>query len=957
MRFTPTPSRFAPPALASTASDVSHRPAEQASSGQARETDRAGMPPARATPSIQGAGPRAVIPMPLNIEGTTLSNAPALRRAAAGAIATVDLGAVRQNFRTGLAKLGDGVTPAAVIKANGYGLGATKLAKVLIEEGCKDFFVARISEGTDLRQALRAEGHPMADKVAIHVLDGNLAGSDPQFLIQNRITPVLNSLEQVQAWNKAGRELLTTLPAILQVDTGMNRAGMHADDLRALLNDRDGNLGNIKLQYIMTHLSNAGDTVPRDSDAPESSPPAKRPRLDPQPSQQLGDNTPEAGEATKKQLANFDAICENFPGVKTSIGASTTVFLSNEYHKDMVRMGATFHGQAPFDADSNPLRQVLTLSSKIAQVRELSESDAIGYGLKFTAKQPMQVATIPIGYADGVPRIAAGNRPGEEPAKAYVLVGGQFKAPLVGATSMDMTTIDVTNIPPEFLKPGTKVTLMGDGITPDHFGNMYDTNPSETQTKLAGRIHMEHHEDPAVPRPAVNQEPSPNVWPLSVERTHAPEPSLLRQALTNTQTHRLKKDAAGAIATVDLGAVRENFRTGLAKLGDGVTPAAVIKANGYGLGATKLAKVLIEEGCKDFFVARISEGVDLRQALRAEGHPMADKIAIHVLDGNLAGSDPTFLIQNRITPVLNSLEQVQAWNKAGQDRSTTLPAILQVDSGMNRAGMHADDLRALLNDRDGNLGHIKLQYVMTHLANSGDVVPGEGATPEAGEATKKQLANFDAICENFPGVKTSIGASTTVFLSNEYHKDMVRMGATFHGQAPFDADSNPLRQVLTLSSKIAQVRELSESDAIGYGLKFTAKQPMQVATIPIGYADGVPRIAAGNRPGEEPAKAYVLVGGQFKAPLVGATSMDMTTIDVTNIPPEFLKPGTKVTLMGDGITPDHFGNMYDTNPSETQTKLAGRIHMEHHEDPAIPKPAVLNQEASPNVWPRSGVQA
>jgi len=479
------------------------------------------MPPARATPSAPtgrlGAGPRAVIPTPvsstpINIEGTPLSNAPTLRRGAAGAIATVDLGAVRQNFRTGLVKLGDGVTPAAVIKANGYGLGATKLAKVLIEEGCKDFFVARISEGVDLRKALRAEGHPMTDKIAIHVLDGNLAGSDPQFLIQNRITPVLNSLEQVQAWNKAGEGRSEKLPAILQVDTGMNRAGMHADDLKTLLSDRDGNLGNIKLQYIMTHLSNAGDTVPRAADAPESSSPAKRPRLDPQPSRQLSDDTREAGEATKKQLANFDAICEHFPGVKTSIGASTTVFLSNEYHKDMVRMGATFHGQAPFDADSNPLRQVLTLTSKIAQVRELSESDAIGYGLKFTAKQPMQVATIPIGYADGVPRIAAGNRPGEEPAKAYVLVGGQFKAPLVGATSMDMTTIDVSHVPPEFLKPGTTVTLMGNGITPDHFGNMYDTNPSETQTKLAGRIHMEHHEDPAVPRPVVNQEPSPNLW-------------------------------------------------------------------------------------------------------------------------------------------------------------------------------------------------------------------------------------------------------------------------------------------------------------------------------------------------------------------------------------------------------------------------------------------------------------
>jgi alanine racemase len=858
-----------------------------------------------------------------NIEGLTLAGKTG--RSEAGATVTVDVGAIRHNYRDGLAKLGPDITPAAVIKADGYGLGANKLAKVLVEEGCRDFFVARISEAVDLRKALQAENPDMARKIAINVLDGPLAGSDPQFLIDNKITPVLNSLEQVQAWNQAAKKQGVTLPAILQVDSGMNRAGMHAQDLSALLADREGNLGNVKLQYIMTHLAKAGNATPG-----------------------VGESR-EAGPDSKQQLANFEATCAHFPGVKASIGASSTVFLGHEFHKDMVRLGGTFHGQAPFDADSNPLRQVVKLESKIAQVRNLEPADAIGYGLNFTAQQAMKVATIPIGYADGMPRIGGGNRPGDAAVKPYVLVAGKYKAPLVGATSMDMTTIDVSHVPTEALKPGASVTLIGGEITSDHFGAMYNTNASEAQTKLASRVRMEFREDPNVPAPAPSEHASANAWDVAAPVANRAQESLLKRALLNSQTGRLKKDAAGAIVTVDVGAIRHNYRDGLAKLGPDITPAAVIKADGYGLGANKLAKVLVEEGCRDFFVARISEAVDLRKALQAENPDMARKIAINVLDGPLAGSDPQFLIDNKITPVLNSLEQVQAWNQAAKKQGVTLPAILQVDSGMNRAGMHAQDLSALLADREGNLGNVKLQYIMTHLAKAGNATPGVGESREAGPDSKQQLANFEATCAHFPGVKASIGASSTVFLGHEFHKDMVRLGGTFHGQAPFDADSNPLRQVVKLESKIAQVRNLEPADAIGYGLNFTAQQAMKVATIPIGYADGMPRIGGGNRPGDAAVKPYVLVAGKYKAPLVGATSMDMTTIDVSHVPTEALKPGASVTLIGGEITSDHFGAMYDTNASQAQTNLTSRVFMEHREDPHVPAPPP-NSHASQNAW-------
>jgi alanine racemase len=409
---------------------------------------------------------------------------------------------------------------------------------------------------------------------------------------------------------------------------------------------------------------------------------------------------------------------------------------------------------------------------------------------------------------------------------------------------------------------------------------------------------------------------------------------------------------AATVARVDVGAIRHNYRDGLSKLAPGVTPSAVIKADGYGLGAAKLAQVLIQEGCRDFFVARIGEAVELRQALQAQDPQMARKVAINVLDGPLAGSDPQVLIDHQITPVLNSLEQVRAWNQAAERFGKPLPAILQIDSGMNRAGVPPEELPELLDNDKAALSHIKLQCIMSHLAKASDATPHAqgGESRQAGAHSRAQLFNFDHIAAAFPGVEQSIGASSTVFLEPEFQKDMVRMGGTFHGQAPFEADANPLRPVLTLQSKIAQTRQLPPGEGIGYGLNYTGQQPMtNVAVIPTGYADGMPRTAGGNRESDPPIERYVLVDGKHKAPMIGATSMDMTTVDVSNVPPEALHPGTPVTLIGGSITTDHFGAMHGTGASETQVKLTQRVRIEHHEDPNVPPPAPSNH-ASKHAW-------
>ncbi|HEU4460087.1 MAG TPA: alanine racemase [Methylibium sp.] len=855
--------------------------------------------------------------------------------AGAGATATVDLGAVHRNYLKGKAHLAPDVIAAAVVKADGYGLGATEMAKTLMAAGCRDFFVARITEAVELRKALDAEMPNSSGQVAIMVLDGTLHGADPLLLVQHGITPVLNSVEQVKTWNDAARQVGRPLPAFLQFDTGMHRAGMHEKDaeavasandemLQGLLKKRDELLSHIDVQCVMTHLACADDA----ETVPGAAPDAPR----------------RAGEASRKQLERFNEIAKEFPGAVRSPGASTTVLLEPEFHGGMVRMGGTFHGQAPF-ADMNPYENVLTLTSTVAQTRVVPPGGGVGYGHTFVAEQSTTIATLPEGYADGLPRVPAGN-PGPGPdTRPQVLLAGQA-APLAGKVSMDMTTVDVSRLDPALHAPGTPVTLMGKDMTPDQFGAMYGTNPSETLTKLTSRVPRQY-----VPskEPPVEAGPSRFAWGGALRPAATDDVSLRRQAILHARDTRLTKEASGAVATVDLGAMRRNINVGIERLkATGTEPGVVLKADGYGLGAVKLAKVLIEEGVKDLFVARLSEAIDLRQGLRKEIPAMADKVAVLILDGILPGADTDTMVKLRLTPVLNSLDQVKDWNAAGRRHGVALPAFLQVDSGMNRAGMHADDVQALVANQAEHLSHIKLQTVMTHLAKADDAVDEQrpDRSRDAGALSRQQLAAFEAICANFPGVKKSPGASTTLFLEPEFRGDMVRMGATFHGQAPFDADSNPLEPTVKLETKVAQDRVVPQGGSIGYGHTYTAPEDMPVLTIPIGYADGMPRIPAGNRPGDAPTAAKVIIDG-VAAPLVGKVSMDMTTVDARNVPEASRRAGTPVTVIGEGVTPDHFGAMYGTNASEVQTKLTRRVFRDYV-DTGPTKP--VDTKPSSNAW-------
>src|SRR5262245_52860139 len=205
---------------------------------------------------------------------------------------------------------------------------------------------------------------------------------------------------------------------------------------------------------------------------------------------------------------------------------------------------------------------------------------------------------------------------------------------------------------------------------------------------------------------------------------------------------------AGAILTIDLGAIAANWRglrdAGRAE-GKPVDCAAVLKADAYGTGAAAVGSRLAAEGCRQFFVAHIDEGVALRRVLPEH--------QIYVLNGLMAGTEPDF-VEHDLTPVLNHLGHLNAWRAAAQRYNRPLDAVVHIDTGMHRLGFAPEEAQVLINER-GRLRGLRLALLMSHL-----VVAEEPANPINGE----QLSRFRAFVKAMPGAPASLANSSGIFL-------------------------------------------------------------------------------------------------------------------------------------------------------------------------------------------------
>ncbi len=344
---------------------------------------------------------------------------------------------------------------------------------------------------------------------------------------------------------------------------------------------------------------------------------------------------------------------------------------------------------------------------------------------------------------------------------------------------------------------------------------------------------------------------------------------------------------------VDLDALRANYLDFAARSGPART-AAAIKADCYGLGMDRLAPVLRDAGCVDFFCASLSEGIAARRVLGNEP-------AIYVLNGVCADETPRFA-EYRLVPVLNSTAQIQCWRENGRGA----PAALHVDTGINRLGLPFEAFAPDL------LTGINLVLVMSHLAC--------GSEPSH-PLNRTQCARFAAIQSALPGIPASLANSAGVLLGADWLFDMTRPGIGLYGGAPLDENSPQLQPVARLDVPVLHVRSLASGQSVGYGATFTATHPMRTATIALGYADGLLRSAA--------PKGFARHEGT-KLPFLGRISMDMTVLDITDCP-HTLAPGDTVSLLGSDL--DALAKAAGTLSYEILTRLGPRLQRVYKEGP------------------------
>ncbi|PWC52799.1 alanine racemase [Azospirillum sp. TSO22-1] len=358
---------------------------------------------------------------------------------------------------------------------------------------------------------------------------------------------------------------------------------------------------------------------------------------------------------------------------------------------------------------------------------------------------------------------------------------------------------------------------------------------------------------------------------------------------------------AGALLTIDLDAVVANWTLLRDRVGGPARCAAVVKADAYGLGASRVAPALFAAGCRTFVVAQVEEAIALRAVLPADAEVLS-------LGGLPPGSAAEFAAHG-VTPVLNHLGDIEAWTAFCRERGEARPAVVHIDTGMNRLGLGPDELDCLI-EQPERLTGMSVRLWMTHLACA------EADTP----MNAQQLGRFRMALARLPAAPASLANSSSVFLGPAYHFDLVRPGCALYGVNPTPAAANPMRPTVRLDARVLQVRSVDTAMTVGYGATHRVAGKGKVATIAVGYADGYPRTLSG--------RGHVFVGG-IPAPVVGRISMDLITVDVTALPEGAVAPGALVELIGPNRPVDTVAEEAGTIGYEILTSLGRRYHRVH----------------------------
>jgi len=350
----------------------------------------------------------------------------------------------------------------------------------------------------------------------------------------------------------------------------------------------------------------------------------------------------------------------------------------------------------------------------------------------------------------------------------------------------------------------------------------------------------------------------------------------------------------GARLTIDLVALSQNYQLLKDKVEAACQVAGVVKADAYGLGMERVVPILERIGCPYYFVALPQEALNLRQ--------MTTK-PIAVLSG-LMGPAEEYL-KHDINPVLNSLREIELWHNLATKMDRRLGAIIHYDTGMNRLGLDDNEVKQLLKE-PFRLQGLEVEMIMTHMACADDKTSG---------MTARQYEKFRIFAAEFPNAKKSVGNSSALWRSSNYHQDYARPGMALYGLNPTPERQNPMRPVVTLDARVLQVRRVKEGETIGYGAATTMPYDGTLATIGIGYADGLFRSLGGD----------LNMYWQGKpCPVRGRISMDLTVVDITGFKPAPM-PGDWLEVIGPNQSVDDLAAAAGTIGYELLTNLGNRF--------------------------------
>ena len=382
-----------------------------------------------------------------------------------------------------------------------------------------------------------------------------------------------------------------------------------------------------------------------------------------------------------------------------------------------------------------------------------------------------------------------------------------------------------------------------------------------------------------------------------------------------------------AVLKIDLSIVKKNYLALASLLDASCMLGASVKADSYGLGARHIVPVLAASGCRDFFVANLEEGIILRESLSQ--HPSYLNLSIYVLNGVFKGSEAA-LVEHNLQPVLNNLAQLSIWQEyfksqangdgsANATSASTSKCILHVNTGMNRLGIPEYEYIKILQD-PSLLDYLDITVLMSHLSSSDepDSLENENQLQKfkwlIGESplpTKEKLV----LPEKLKKANKSLSNSGGVFLGKDYHFDLVRPGAAIYGLQSHPKAASYISNPVSLYAPILQVQNISKGEKVGYNSSFVADKDMRIASLPIGYADGYMRSLS--------SKSCVYIDGQ-PARVIGRVSMDLLSIDVTNIDPDKSSIDSVVQVIGANKTPDNLAKEAGTIGYEIITSLGER---------------------------------